>query len=104
MVSPMFSDRGDFARKVGKGRVRESLREALRTGNIRDLSWAELQAYAEWVGSEVKDIKVTFRISSTDVMKLKVLARMKRLRYQTYMRDIVRKEILLEEDRLAGTG
>ena len=87
--------------RIRGGRVSDALRDALKTGNIRNLSWPELQAYAEWVGCEKKDLKITFRISATDAMKLKALARMKGSKYQTYMRDIVKREILLEEDRLA---
>ena len=84
-----------------EGRRTEGLERAIRTGNIRGLSWSELNAYCLWIGMEKKDMRVSMRISGTDVMKLKYVARMKGMRYQSYIRDIIKRHIRIEEERMA---
>lgn len=56
----------------------------------------------EWRRSEVKDCMIAFRISGTDLMKLKALARMQGKKYQTYLGEILKREIHAQEDRLAN--
>jgi predicted DNA binding CopG/RHH family protein len=70
-----------------------------------ELGWSELHKYFEWRKSELKDSIVTLRISGTDLMKLKALARMKGKKYQSYMGEILKQEIHWQEDLLAdGTA
>lgn len=90
----------DMAGKVA-GRRTKGLERAMRTGSIRGLNWAELNAYCLWIGTEKKDLRISLRISGTDMMKLKYVAAMKGMRYQTYFRDLLKRHIRLEEDRMA---
>lgn len=87
--------------RINEGRKTKGLERAMRTRNIRDLSWSELNAYCLWIGIEKKDMRVSMRISGTDVMKLKYVARMKGMRYQSYIRDIIKRHIRFEEERMA---
>ena len=80
-------------------RTEEEFKEALRTGAM---PWTEIQRYIEWRKAELKDFQIALRISGTDVMKLKALARMQGKKYQTYICEILKREIHLQEDRLAG--
>jgi predicted DNA binding CopG/RHH family protein len=82
-------------------RTEEEFKEAFRSGA---LPWSEMHRYYEWRRGELKDTKVTLRISRTDVMKLKALARIQGKKYQTYLGEILKREIHLQEDRLADAG
>lgn len=82
-------------------RTEEEFKSALRSGELR---WTEIQRYVEWRKSEIKDCQIALRISGTDLMKLKALARMQGKKYQTYMSEILKREIHAQEDRLAGSG
>lgn len=82
-------------------RSEEEFKEALRTG---ELPWTEIERYIEWRKSEIKDCMIAFRISGTDLMKLKALARMQGKKYQTYMGEILKREIHAQEDRLANAA
>jgi predicted DNA binding CopG/RHH family protein len=79
-------------------RTEEEFKEAFRSG---ELGWSEAHRYFEWRKSELKDCLVSLRISGTDLMKLKALARMKGKKYQTYMGEILKQEIHWQEDQLA---
>lgn len=59
---------------------------------------AELE---EWLDGEALDSQVNFRISKADLIKLKSLARVRNMRYQTYLREIIRREI--RQERGGGT-
>ena len=67
------------------------------------MRWSEIQEYFEWRKAELKDSQIALRISSTDLMKLKALARMQGKKYQTYMGEILKREIHAQEDRLADS-
>jgi predicted DNA binding CopG/RHH family protein len=81
-------------------RSEEEFKQALRTGAM---PWTEIQRYFEWRKAELKDCQIALRISGTDLMKLKSLARMRGKKYQTYMGEILKKEIHLQEDRVANS-
>ena len=66
-----------------------------------ELPWTEIERYIEWRKAEIKDTRINLRISATDRMKLKALARMQGKKYQTYMGEILKREIHAQEDRLA---
>jgi hypothetical protein len=87
--------------KFREFRTGEDFKEALRTG---ELPWSEIERYIEWRKSEIKDSRINLRISATDRMKLKALARMQGKKYQTYMGEILKREIHAQEDRLAGAA
>lgn len=90
--------------RAKSGGGRGGLDRAKRTGELWNLTWHESQRYLEWLGLEAKDERLTFRISGTDLLKIKALARMKGKRYMTYVREIVIREIRREEDLLAQGG
>jgi predicted DNA binding CopG/RHH family protein len=62
----------------------------------------DLAKYQGWLDAEAKDCQVNFRIGKGDLMKLKSLAKAKHVRYQTCLREIVRRELILEEEYAAG--
>ena len=95
---PMYFRSGLFSRL--RYRTEEEFKEALRTG---ELGWLEIREYIEWRRSEIKDCRVAIRISGTDLMKLKALARMQGKKYQTYMGEILKREIHVQEDHLADS-
>jgi hypothetical protein len=58
---------------------------------------ADMAKYDEWLDGEVKDCSVNFRIAKSDLVKLKALARARNMKYQTCLREIVKREIELDE-------
>jgi predicted DNA binding CopG/RHH family protein len=80
-------------------RTEEEFKEALSCGA---LPWTEIHQYIEWRKAELKECRITFRISFADVMKLKALARMQGKKYQTYMGEILKREIHAQEDLMAN--
>ena len=58
---------------------------------------AEMAEYDEWLDGEVKDCTVNFRIARTDLAKLKALARSRNMKYQTCLREIIKREIRMDE-------
>lgn len=74
------------------------IKQAARHGK----SWPEIERYLEWGKAQRKDMMLSLRISSTDVMKLKALARMKGAKMRTYTVDILKRHIRAEEERLAN--
>jgi predicted DNA binding CopG/RHH family protein len=84
-----------------KYRTEEEFKEALRSGA---LPWTEIQRYFEWRKSEIKDCRIEIRISSMDLMKVKALARMQGKKYQTYMTEVLKREIHAQEDRMANVA
>jgi predicted DNA binding CopG/RHH family protein len=92
---------GVNADTIREYRTEEEFKEALRSGN---LPWSEIHRYFEWRNSEIKDSLIALRISGTDLMKLKALARMQGKKYQTYLGEILKREIHAQEDRLAAAG
>jgi predicted DNA binding CopG/RHH family protein len=59
---------------------------------------ADMAKYDEWLDGEVKDCTVNFRIARSDLAKLKALARSRNMKYQTCLREIVKREIQSDED------
>lgn len=82
-----------------KYKTDQELKEAYRTGN---LSWSEIQYYVEWRKGELKDCRITLRISGTDMMKLKALARTQEKKVYSYINEILKREIHLQEERMAA--
>ena len=85
-------------------RVKGGLQWAKRSGELRNMSWDETQKYLEWINAGLKDARVTTRIPSSDLMKIRAFARMKGKRYMTYVRELLTREIRREEERLAEGG
>jgi predicted DNA binding CopG/RHH family protein len=54
---------------------------------------ADMAEYDAWLDGEVKDCTVNFRIAKSDLVKLKALARSRNMKYQTCLREIVKREI-----------
>jgi predicted DNA binding CopG/RHH family protein len=82
-------------------RTEEEFKAALRSGA---LPWSEIERYIEWRKDEIKDSRMNLRINSTDRMKLKALARMQGKKYMTYIGEILKREIYLQEDLMADFG
>jgi predicted DNA binding CopG/RHH family protein len=54
---------------------------------------ADMAKYEDWLDVEAKDCQVNFRIAKADLMKLKALARARNMKYQTFVREIIKREI-----------
>jgi predicted DNA binding CopG/RHH family protein len=87
--------------RPGRPRTEREFKESIRKAAVAGKSWPEITRYLEWAETQRKDTRITLRISSTDVMKLKALARMKSAKMMTYTVDILKRHILTEEERLA---
>jgi predicted DNA binding CopG/RHH family protein len=108
MKGPKLDDLGNEHFRKRRYRTEEQFKDALRSG---DLPWTEIHQYIEWRKAELKDCRIMLRISVADLMKLKALARMQGKKYQTYIGEILKREIHEQEDRIAdaesdegGTG
>jgi predicted DNA binding CopG/RHH family protein len=62
---------------------------------------ADMAKYEEWLDGEVKDCTVNFRIAKSDLAKLKALAHARNMKYQTCLREIVKRE--LQSDMVGGS-
>jgi predicted DNA binding CopG/RHH family protein len=100
MRGPKLADLRANTHTLREYRTEEEFKEALKIGA---LPWTEIQRYFEWRKGELKDSLITLRISGTDRMKLKALARIQGKKYQTYIGEILKREIHLQEDRLADS-
>ena len=98
MKDSKLNDSGTDASRKRRYRTEEQFKEALRSG---DLPWTEIHQYIEWRKAELKDWRIMLRISVADPMKLKALARMQGKKYQTYIGEILKREIHGQEDRIA---
>jgi predicted DNA binding CopG/RHH family protein len=58
---------------------------------------ADKAKYDDWIDGEAKDCQVNFRIAKADLVRLKALARARNMKYQTCLREIVKREIQLDE-------
>ena len=58
---------------------------------------ADVAKYADWLDGDLKDCQINFRISKSDFAKLKTLARSRNMKYQTCLREIIKREIELDE-------
>lgn len=98
MKGPNRNEKEVKASGTREYRTEEQFKEALRSG---DLPWTEIHQYIEWRKAELKDCRIMLRISVADLMKLKALARMQGKKYQTYIGEILKREIHEQEDRMA---
>jgi predicted DNA binding CopG/RHH family protein len=58
---------------------------------------ADMAKYNEWLDGEVKDCQVNFRITKADLMRFKALACSRDMKYQTLLREMIRREIQTDE-------
>jgi hypothetical protein len=86
----------------GQPRTEQEFKESYRRAAIGRRPWTEADLYREWAREQRKDVRISLRISGTDVMKLKALARMRATKFRTYMVEILKREIGSEEERLAA--
>src|SRR5258708_4992841 len=98
MRGPKSTDFWSNSHTLREYRTEEEFKGALKSGA---LPWTEVERYFEWRKAELKDSLITLRISSTDRMKLKSLARMQGKKFHSYIGEILKREIHLQEDRLA---
>ncbi len=71
----------------------KEIREAFKRKTVEYLSAAESKKYRVWAQSQAKDTLISLRISSTDLSALKTKAASKGKKYQTYIGEILRREI-----------
>jgi len=57
----------------------------------------DMAKYDEWLDGEVKDCTINLRIAKSDLIKLKTLALSRSMKYQTCLREIIKREIQLDE-------
>ncbi len=87
--------------RPGRARTEKEFKASLRKAALAGGYWSEVGRYADWAQEQRKDSLFSLRFSSTDLMKLKALARMKGAKCRTYVRDILKRHIHAEEERLA---
>ena len=58
---------------------------------------ADLVKYDAWIDGELKDCQVNFRLAKADLMRLKSMARARNMKYQTFLREIIRKALHPDE-------
>lgn len=88
--------------RPGRPRTDQEFKEAIKKAARHGKAEPEIRRYLEWGKLQRKDAQLTMRISSTDLMKLKALARMKSAKMRTYTVDILKRHIRAEEERLAN--
>jgi predicted DNA binding CopG/RHH family protein len=98
MKGPKSTDLWASTHALRELRTEDEFKEALKSGA---LPWTEIERYFEWRKAELKDSLITLRISSTDRMKLKSLARMQGKKFHSYIGEILKREIHLQEDNLS---
>jgi predicted DNA binding CopG/RHH family protein len=86
----------------GKPRTEHEFKESFRRAAVAQKPWTEAEFYREWAREQKKNVRISFRISSTDVMKLKALARIRGTKFRTYVTEVLKREISSEEERLAN--
>jgi hypothetical protein len=59
---------------------------------------ADMAKYQDWLDGEVKDCQVNFRLAKADLMRLKAMAQSRNMKYQTWLREIIKREIRSDED------
>ena len=88
--------------RPGQPRSDKEFKAAIKNAAWYGRSEPEIRRYMVWAREQRKDMRISFRISSIDVMKLKALARMKGAKMRTYTVDILKRHIRSEEERLAN--
>jgi len=88
--------------RPGKPRTEKEFKDSFVRAARVGRPWTESELYREWAQEQRKDIRISLRISSTDVMKLKALARLRGTKFRTYMVEVLKREIGSEEERLAA--
>src|SRR5437868_5604234 len=78
----------------------KEIREAFRKGEIEYLPRSGDKKYQEWAQAQAKDQAISIRINGFDLMKLQWLAKSKGKKYQTYIGEILKREIFVEEAKL----
>lgn len=86
----------------GRSRTEQEFKDSHRRAAAACRPWTESDLYREWFREQRKDVRISLRISSTDVMKLKALARLRGSKFRTYVTEILKREIGTEEERLAN--
>jgi hypothetical protein len=86
----------------GQPRTEQEFKESFRRAAMGRRPWTESDLYREWSQEQRKDVRLSFRISGADVMKLKALARIRGSKFRTYVVEILKREIASEEERLAS--
>ena len=64
----------------------------------------ESRGYAAWADQSRKDGQITFRIARADYFKLQRMAKLRRMKYQTLLRGILREAISRDEESLRDRG
>jgi predicted DNA binding CopG/RHH family protein len=86
----------------GKPRTDQEFKDSMRRAALARRPWTESELYRDWARAQRKDIRISLRISRTDVMKLKALARMQGTKFRTHVVEVLKREIRSEEERLAS--
>ena len=71
----------------------KEIKEAFKKKTVEYLPAADAKKYRDWARTQAKDKLISLRISNTDLSALKARAASKGKKYQTYIGEILKREI-----------
>ena len=73
-------------------KVRKGIRKARANGDFKLLPQDQASRYGEWAKAQLKDARITLRISGQDLGAIKSLAAKAGKKYQTYLGEMIHRE------------
>lgn len=70
-------------------KIRSGIQAARATGAFKFQNREESSQYGAWARAQVKDERITLRISGMDLEAVKAIARSKGKKYQTFLGEII---------------
>ena len=77
---------------VTEKKIRKGIRDSRADGTFKYLNKDEASKYGAWARAQVKDERITLRISGTDLEAVKAIAASKGKKYQTYLGELIHRE------------
>jgi predicted DNA binding CopG/RHH family protein len=73
-------------------RIRKEFQAARENGTLKTLPKEETLQYMEWARAQLKDARITLRVSGRDLDAIKALAAKAGKKYQTYLGEMIHRE------------
>lgn len=73
-------------------RIRKEIQAARENGTFKFLPKEETTQYMEWARAQLKDARITLRVSGRDLEAIKALASKAGKKYQTYLGEMIHRE------------
>lgn len=75
-----------------ESKVRKGIRKSRAKGEFKLLPQDQAARYGEWAKAQLKDSRITLRISGQDLGAIKSLAAKAGKKYQTYLGEMIHRE------------